>query len=387
MDTALVAETILLIAADPTVRDVVNPALVTVDRQVIVVGTGAEAIAQVAYQRPSLVLVQERSSSQETLMLCQLLRDHPLLETTPILLITETQSKLDQDKAIQYGVTDYLSQPLTSQGVQIRVETWLRLQELERQSLCQQQKLQRTEQSLRLLLHALSHDLRNQVLGTQMVFQNLLRGTGLPCAAQDDIIPVPRSFIERVTQCSDRHLSLLDSLLDTHAEATRPLCLHYAPVALDQFIPTILGEMKPWLQKNQATLSYTIPDTLPVISIDPIQICRVLKNLVENALKHNPPGVKVQVSVGLLGDRIQCSVQDNGVGIAPDQCEDLFKLFERGPNTRHTSGLGVGLYLCQQIIRAHGGEIHVENCPGSGARFWFLLPLHPDSPAECNGYR
>ncbi|MEP0887794.1 ATP-binding protein [Leptolyngbya sp. NM2-A1] len=367
----------MLITTDPAVQDGISQALSTVDRPVVAVANGKAAIAQAAHCLPVLILMDWNTVGMDSFTLCTELRGYPPLETIPILLITETQTNFDKDKGFQFGITDYLYKPFSFREVQVRVDTWLRLSKLEQQSYLQQQQLQRTEQSLRLLLHAVSHDLRNPVLGMQMVFQNLLQGNSITCTQNDEQIPVPRSFVERMVQGSDRHLSLIDALLDTHTEVTRPLSLHYEPVALGQFIPTILCEMKPWLHRNQATLNYVIPTDLPTIQLDPIQICRVLKNLVENALKHNPPGVEMQVEAQLVGDRIQCSVQDNGAGISAEQCEYLFKLFERGPNTRHTNGLGIGLHLCQQIIRAHGGDIHVANCPEGGARFWFTLPLNP----------
>jgi signal transduction histidine kinase len=72
---------------------------------------------------------------------------------------------------------------------------------------------------------------------------------------------------------------------------------------------------------------------------------------------------------------ICCTVEDDGVGISPEQCEHLFDLYVRGDRSRHSMGLGLGLYLCRQIIGAHGGEIGVISSPDGGAIFWFTLPL------------
>ncbi|MEG3849476.1 sensor histidine kinase, partial [Microcoleus sp. herbarium19] len=72
---------------------------------------------------------------------------------------------------------------------------------------------------------------------------------------------------------------------------------------------------------------------------------------------------------------ICCTVEDDGAGILPEQCEHLFDLYVRGYQSRHSVGLGLGLYLCRQIIAAHGGEIGAISSPGAGAIFWFTLPL------------
>jgi signal transduction histidine kinase len=76
---------------------------------------------------------------------------------------------------------------------------------------------------------------------------------------------------------------------------------------------------------------------------------------------------------------IYCSVEDDGVGILPEQCEHLFDLYVRGNQSRHSVGLGLGLYLCRQIIGAHGGQIGVISSHGTGAIFWFTLPLAENS--------
>ncbi len=71
---------------------------------------------------------------------------------------------------------------------------------------------------------------------------------------------------------------------------------------------------------------------------------------------------------------ITCTVTDNGRGIPPEQAAELFELYKRGKNAHRTQGLGIGLYLCRQIIQAHGGEIGVASHT-DGTRFWFTLPV------------
>jgi signal transduction histidine kinase len=72
---------------------------------------------------------------------------------------------------------------------------------------------------------------------------------------------------------------------------------------------------------------------------------------------------------------VRCTVADDGVGISHRQCKSLFELYVQDPNNRQLTGLGLGLYLSKQIIKAHGGEIGIENTPGGGSTFWFLLPV------------
>ncbi|PSB06049.1 histidine kinase, partial [filamentous cyanobacterium Phorm 46] len=92
---------------------------------------------------------------------------------------------------------------------------------------------------------------------------------------------------------------------------------------------------------------------------------------------------RYQGQIGNIGDElpevtvkmVRCTVTDNGVGISPKQLESLFELYVQDPNSRQLTGLGLGLYLSRQIIKAHGGQIGVESTPGGGSTFWFSLPV------------
>jgi signal transduction histidine kinase len=178
-----------------------------------------------------------------------------------------------------------------------------------------------------------------------------------------------------MVQSSDRQLNLINSLLEAHSSQVQGIILHCEPVQLGQLIQRFVEDLEPLATKNQASLTHLEADKLPAASADPTQMRRVFENLITNALKHNPPGLSLTLSATLEQDCIRCTVADNGVGMSQQQCDRLFDLYYRGGNTRHSTSIGLGLYLCRQIITAHGGEIGVISSPGAGATFWFTLPL------------
>ncbi|MGE5655853.1 MAG: PAS domain S-box protein [Actinomycetota bacterium] len=247
------------------------------------------------------------------------------------------------------------------------------------------------EEALRVFIHAVSHDLRNPVTGMLMVLKNLQK-------KREETISIPRSMLQRMIQGSDRQLSLINSLLEAHVSEVRGVILHCQPVNLRELTEAAIADLEPLLAENQATLTNQVATDLPEVNADPIQLWRVFGNLIVNALKHNPPGLNLQISAKVIeaevvekSDRIQspilhppstlphprilCSIQDDGVGIPPEQCEQVFDLYVGGAQARHSLSLGLGLYLSRQIVTAHGGEIGVFSSLGSGATFWFTLPL------------
>jgi PAS domain S-box-containing protein len=267
------------------------------------------------------------------------------------------------------------------------------------------------QESLRLFIHALSHDLRNPVAGMLMVLKNWQRKTG-------DSIAIPRSVLERMIQGSEQQLRLINSLLEVHAGELRGLVLHCDRLDLRAVVEAAAADLEPLMNEAKATFKNLIPDDLPAVNADNTQLRRVFSNLIANALKHNLPGLNLTVSAQLIkagkliinqkkgkqdidklpithpqspitnpqlsipnssSSMIYCTVEDDGAGILPEQCEHLFDLYVRGYQSRHSVGLGLGLYLCRQIIGAHGGEIGVISSPGAGASFWFTLPLAENS--------
>ncbi len=102
--------------------------------------------------------------------------------------------------------------------------------------------------------------------------------------------------------------------------------------------------------------------------------------MIANALNHNPPGVNLTLTAKAIEDKgekkfIRCQIQDDGVGMSSQESQQLFERYFQGYGKRRNVSLGLGLYLCRQIINAHGGEIGVISNLGTGSTFWFTLPM------------
>jgi signal transduction histidine kinase len=124
-------------------------------------------------------------------------------------------------------------------------------------------------------------------------------------------------------------------------------------------------------------LELSTPPLLPHASGDSDKVAQVLANLVENAVKYTPGGGRVAVVIEHEDDRVRFEVHDPGLGIPLDEQERIFQKFYRlDPNlTRGIGGTGLGLYICRELMRRMGSDVHVESTVGVGSTFWFDLPV------------
>lgn len=235
-------------------------------------------------------------------------------------------------------------------------------------------------QQLRLFLHAVSHDLRNPVLGNMMVLKYLENSCGEPAR-------VPHEILRRMIDSGDRQIQLINLLLEAHTAEASGLTLNCKPISLHQITQSVLDDLEPFIQQHQAIVDLNISPEFPLIQVDTLQVRRVYENLIANLLQHNSLGVhltlQAEIQVVKPRDRwqecrwVRCLVSDDGEGMTPEQCDKLFDFYSRGPSARQTLGVGLGFYICQQIVEAHGGAIGAFSTPRNGTTIWFTLPLEP----------
>lgn len=234
------------------------------------------------------------------------------------------------------------------------------------------ERLQRAEfasrQELRVFLHAITHDLRSPLMGTAIFLQNVLKKS-------ENKVTVSRGVIEGFLESNSRQLDLISALQQAYAYEGGRIKLHHEPLQISKLAKAVIADLELLISQNRVIINNQIPYNLPKINADPVQLRRVFYNLISNALKHNPYGITLTLDAKFKTKKILFYVQDNGVGLSKKQCERIFELYTRGENARLMPGLGIGLYLCRQIIEAHDGKIGVRSKQGDGSTFWFTLPL------------
>lgn len=232
----------------------------------------------------------------------------------------------------------------------------------------QSQELQQLQKLKQVVWSTIAHDLRTSVMGTVLAFKQLLKQPG-------DSLNLPRSMAERIVRGGDRHLNLLNSLLETCSCQEQGIALSLRPTNFGGLVEAIAQRIQPFLRENQATLNNQVPLDLPLVNADPTQIQRVFEHLLCNILKHHPPDLHLTIRATVAGQLLRCDIQNNESSLNQDDCNRLFELQIRTPQSRCSTGIGVKLYLCRQIITTHGGQIGAFSSPERGTTFWFTLPL------------
>ncbi|MEI2580833.1 GAF domain-containing sensor histidine kinase [Scytonema sp. PRP1] len=250
-----------------------------------------------------------------------------------------------------------------SRQVIAQLELRRNLDKLERITTAERQQIED-------LISALSHDMRTPLLATRATLRAILGGAFGP------LRETWAHVLEDCRQANEDLLKLVEALVNISRhkiEVGKNLnweILDWKNIFAQAIIQSDITS------KRKCAIIYKIPSSLPTVYGDELEIQRVVKNLLDNAIQMSKMDQQVILEVASLGvDKVKVSVRDYGTGIASQEKERLFHRFSH--RRGRPGGSGLGLYLCRQIVEAHGGTINVETTPGEGSTFWFTLPVAP----------
>jgi len=188
-----------------------------------------------------------------------------------------------------------------------------------------------------------------------------------------------REFLTIIDEEADRLTEIIDNILDSSRLQAGTLPMVFQTVRL-------VKVLNDFVQRRMAgdgglDIQINAPESSKTIVADPARIVQVLDNLVNNAAKY-APNSKVSISLDWEAERVHIEVRDTGPGVPEEHLENIFKRFYRLPEHRNASGTGLGLYICYQIVRAHGGEIFAESGEGHGMVVHISLPRQQVSQSQ-----
>ncbi|MFT4924390.1 MAG: signal transduction histidine kinase/ligand-binding sensor domain-containing protein [Phenylobacterium sp.] len=220
-----------------------------------------------------------------------------------------------------------------------------------------------------------SHELRTPLNGIIGLTESLIDGVAgkLPSRANQQL--------SMVVSSGRRLSNLINDILDFAKLDSHSLTLNQQPVDLHNLTDVVLALSHHLTGDKKLTLTNAIPLDLPAVYADEERLQQILYNLVGNGIKFTDQG-SVTVSAERHDNQLKVSISDQGIGIAQDQFEHIFKSFEQvqGSATRRYGGTGLGLAVSKELVNLHGGEIAVESTVGEGSTFSFTLAITDEKP-------
>ncbi|MFF0399157.1 ATP-binding protein [Streptomyces sp. NPDC005248] len=228
------------------------------------------------------------------------------------------------------------------------------------------------------LLAAVSHDLRTPLSAIKAAVTSL-RSDDVAWSEADEA-----ELLEGIENGADRLDHLVGNLLDMSRLQTGTVTPLIREIDLDEVVPMALGGVP------EGSVDLDIPETLPMVAVDPGLLERAVANIVENAVKYSPDGKRVAVAASALGARVELRVADRGPGVPDEGKERIFEPFQRYGDAPRGAGVGLGLAVARGFVESMGGTLDAEDTPGGGMTMVLTLkavsgyvPTGTDLPAQA----
>lgn len=379
---ALRGSNILIVDDEVAERKVLTAKLKVTDKTRNVTSVESECVARMVLAGESFdcVLLDYHlgaSSSEE--LLRHISENYPFL---PVISLSGAGDECKAVSVLKLGAADYLpkrnasedalDRAITNAVTKFRLASSL---EKERQELIEVNKvLLRQQREIQSFYHTVSHELKTPITAIRE-FSSLLRDGILGDITESQIDALDTSI-----GCCDRLNRLVNDLFDTARLETGKLQLNVETIDLAKVISQEAIIMSPLAQHKSISLSLADCEKSIELEADPVRIGQVLANLINNAIKYTPSGGEIEVRTQMKGDSVCVDVEDNGYGVSEENAELIFdRMYQCGsePTGEPSSqgGMGIGLFLCQQIVELHGGQLSLRSEKDVGSVFSFALPL------------
>jgi signal transduction histidine kinase len=340
-----------------------------------------------------LILLDVNMPELDGFALAKLIREHPRYQQTAIIFISAVHlTHRDQLQGYAHGAVDYITAPIipellrakvqgfaelyrkTAQLARLNGELEHRMAELQRET-AERQRLEREAQRtqhfalLGRLAAGLSHEIRNP-LAAVFLHMDVL--------AEELQQPTPESAAQMTEALAEMRTQLtrLEDLVQDYLTLVRTSQIERTPQDLGAALPAWGAEWQQVARSQSVLLQLEGLEDLGTVAVHANTLRRALLNLVQNAVDAMPQGGTLTLAGRRTGAQIELQVCDTGCGIPPEQLATMFESLY----TTKPGGTGLGLYIVQEIVTAHGGQLTVESVVGQGATFTLTLLGAMDTP-------
>lgn len=329
------------------------------DVEIVTARSGRAALDLLLERNVALAIIDVQMPEMDGFELASLMRGVEKTRYVPIIFVTASSSEPSLlFKGYDVGAVDYLFKPIDPQVLRSKVDVFITLEK-------QRQQLVQADRMREMFVGILGHDLRNPLQGI------LLSARAVLSCSTDGAVRKP---VQAIIRCGERMARMIEQILDlTRIRVGGGLVLGATPADFGSILAQTVEEFAE--HKNRFRIEI-VGDTRGSWDVD--WLLRVLSNLIGNAIEHSPPGTPVRIRVdGRPKDVLGFEVHNTGPAV-PDEIRDV--LFQPFRGHTRTGGLGLGLFICEQAVLAHGGTIRFESSEDAGTCFRISLPRH--TPCE-----
>jgi signal transduction histidine kinase len=376
--------TVLIVDDTPANISVLAEHLGSHGFSVMVAQDGEEGIERAQFGRPDLILLDVMMPGMGGFEACRRLKADDSTKGIPVIFMTALSDISDKITGYKVGAVDYVTKPFHAEEVLARVDTHLKLKAMQLQLTQRNQQLQdeiavrqraeailaqrseelvRSNAELEQMAYVASHDLQEPLRMVASYVQLLEK------RYRDRLDADANEFITFAVDGVKRMQALIDDLLTYSRVGTQAAPLR--PVESSVVVAAAIHSLRMAIEECGAEITI---DALPAVLGDARQLEQLFQNLIANAVKFRcdaKPLIRIHAEADK--DFWRFSVQDNGIGIAPEYFDRIFVMFQRLHARREYPGTGIGLAICKKIVERHGGRIWVESKPDHGTTFLFTL--------------
>jgi signal transduction histidine kinase len=393
---------ILLVDDDIKTLAALEAILVELKVNVVKANSGTAALKYLLEQDFAVILLDVQMKDMDGFETATLIRERPRSQHTPIIFLTaHDQTDSFIFKGYSVGAVDYLFKPVPTEILRAKVSIFIdlykktlalqhqldELNQLHKDTASQRQindysqalldyehtAREEAEQSLQAhdeFVTVAAHELRTPITSLRGFTQSLIRRLDKGKIPDLDYL---YKVLRSIDMQSQKLGMLVTQLLDISRIREGQLELDLELTDIAPLVKTVVETLQ--ATTNRHSITTNVPFSLFAI-VDPLRIEQVLINLLGNAIKYTPEDKSIDVDVNVTEHQtFSLSVTDQGIGIPPEQREHLFERFHRAHPDGSISGMGLGLYISQQIIQLHGGTLYAEFPDEGGTRFIMELPL------------
>lgn len=339
--------------------------------------SGEEALKKVLKNEYQLVILDVQMPGMDGFEVAEAISGIRKTSELPIIFLSAVNvSKAFITKGYTSGGHDYLVKPVDPDILVLKIRTFIKLQEQTKELARTQEELRNEiEQRKRLeekkdeLMGMVSHEVKTPLTSVKAYIQ--LAGVAVHNDRKENAL----QFINKADSQIEKLNQMMNALLDMAKMEAGMLDFNVADFNLNQLVD---GALDIFIQSNPERKVVREGDADIVLRGDLLRLEQVILNYLSNAAKYSPETETIYVTIRKTPRNVEICVIDNGIGIDLEDQANLFKKFYRTQQSiAEYRGMGMGLYLCAEIVKFHGGAYGVKSNPQKGSTFYFTLPIDP----------